>query len=266
MSLRRSRRRSSIQSLHTSPTSTRAPPMRTATREVRAAMIASEWAQYRDLTSLRCRPHSCRQASPALCSSPSACHPSSVQHPRQPARGRGRSHILISPPSRVSNNHKCGASRRPDRGAAVDAITGRGDPANVAATEIDRSPVPDEECSDCPPAQDAHPNAAKAATATPSPASTTHRSVPDFSNNGSSNTPHTHRLTPNAATTTTSHLVVRLIAPIPTLQHGRSAPAIAGKTRIRRRILHVEPIRGWRTECAYPDGFTRIDTFAYAAP
>src|ERR1700726_4038634 len=92
---------------------------------------------------------------------------------------------------------------------------------------IDRSPGPGEESSDCPPAQDAHPSAARAATATPSPAATTHRSAPDFSHNGSSNAPHTHRLTPNAATVTmiaTSHLPARLILATPPIQHGRSAP------------------------------------------
>ena len=87
--------------------------------------------------------------------------------------------------------------------------------------EIDRFPrlddESDDESSDCP-AHDAHPSAARAATATPSPAATTHRSAPDFSHNGRSNTPHTQRLTPNAATVTTTatnHLPAWLIVSTP---------------------------------------------------
>jgi hypothetical protein len=60
-----------------------------------------------------------------------------------------------------------------------------------------------------------------------------HRSAPDFSHNGSSNAPHTHKLTPNAAivtTTATSHLPVRLIVTHSRpSRHGRSTPQSQAK-------------------------------------
>src|SRR5580693_8731113 len=120
-------------------------------------------------------------------------------------------------------------------------------PLMSPSAEIDRFPGPDDESPDCP-AQDAPPNAARAATATPSPAATTHRSAPDFSHNGSSNAPHTHRLTPNAATVTTtvtSHLPARLIVSTPARPSTADPrPTIAGRTRIRRITPHVQQSRG----------------------
>ena len=175
-----------------------------------------------------------------------------------PLAGRGLRSVRRPP---GSPSHFCWMLVVP---SPVEAIPLMSPPA-----EIDRFPGPDDESddesADCP-AQDAHPSAARAATATPSPAATTHRSAPDFSHNGNSNAPHTHRPTPNAATVTTtaiSHLPARLILATP-LTAAQQIPAHKRRqTRIQRRTPHAHQSRLRDRFPGLWDGSARIDTSTY---